>query len=83
MSQKYYVYVLRSKKDKKLYTGQTNNLERRISEHNNGKVRSTSHRKPFELVLSETCETRTEARWRERFLKSAWGKKKLKSSLKY
>ena len=78
----YYVYVLKSTKDNKLYTGYTSDLKRRVLDHNSGKVKSTSYRKPFELVYSETFQTRSEARWKEKFLKTAWGKKKLKSSLK-
>ena len=78
---KYYVYVLKSEKDGKLYTGHTDNLGRRLFEHNSGKVKSTAPRKPFVLVHSEEFLTRSEARLRERFLKTAWGKKKLKSSL--
>jgi len=74
----YYVYVLKSQKDNKLYTGHTENLKRRLSQHNSGKVKSTSTRRPFILVYSETFPTRSEARWKERFLKTAWGKKQLK-----
>jgi putative endonuclease len=77
----YYVYVLKSEKDSKLYIGHTDNLDRRLSEHNSGKVRSTSARKPFILIRTEKFPTRSEARWRERHLKTAWGKKQLKSSL--
>jgi putative endonuclease len=77
----YYVYVLKSEQDGKFYTGHTDNIDRRLSEHNSGKVRSTASRKPFILVHSEIFPTRSEARWRERCLKTAWGKKQLKSSL--
>jgi len=77
----YYVYILKSKKDGKLYTGHTEDLERRIADHNSGKVRSTVVRRPFELVYSEYYPTRSEARWRERHLKTAWENKKIKSSL--
>jgi putative endonuclease len=71
----YYVYVLRSKKDNKLYTGQTQDIRKRLLEHNSGKVKSTSHRRPFILVHLEEFPSRSAARWRERFLKTAWGKK--------
>ncbi|MDP3791451.1 MAG: GIY-YIG nuclease family protein [Candidatus Omnitrophota bacterium] len=76
----YYVYVLKSEKDGKLYTGHTDNIERRLSEHNSGRVRSTAARKPFIVLHFETFPTKSEARWQERCLKTAWGKKKLKSS---
>ena len=77
----YCLYVLKSQLDGKLYTGHTDNLERRLSEHNSGKVKSTRARRPFVLVYSEKFSTRSEARWRERYLKTAWGKKQIKSSL--
>ena len=77
----YYTYVLRSKKDGNLYIGHTDNLARRLGEHNSGKVRSTSSRGPFDIVHTETFDTRSDARWRERYLKTASGKGKLKRSL--
>jgi len=77
----YYVYILKSQKDNKLYTGHTQDFEKRLAEHNSGKVKSTCSRRPFRLVHLETFDTRSKARWREKFFKTAWGKKKLKSSL--
>jgi len=65
----YYVYVLRSSSDSHLYTGFTNDLERRVKEHNAGLVSSTSHRKPFELVYYEAYSSEEEARHRESNLK--------------
>ncbi len=77
----YYTYVLRSKKDDNLYVGHTNDLARRLEEHNSGEVRSTSSRRPFYIVRTEMFSTRSEARWRERYLKTASGKEKLNRSL--
>lgn len=65
----YYVYVLKSAKDDKLYIGSTNDLRRRLSEHNTGKVRSTKSRVPFELRYYEAFHTETNARERELSLK--------------
>jgi predicted GIY-YIG superfamily endonuclease len=45
----WYVYILRSVKDKDLYVGSTNNIRRRLNEHNSGKVDSTKCRIPFSL----------------------------------
>ncbi len=81
MNEKYFVYILRSEKDKKLYTGHTENIDRRLIEHNSGKVKSTAHRRPLNLIYSEKFNSRSEAMWRERYLKTAWGKKKLLSSI--
>jgi putative endonuclease len=71
------VYVLRSLKDGKLYTGLTENLPRRIREHNRGKTESTRHRRPFVLVYTEEYATREEASTREAFLKSGRGREEL------
>ncbi|MGD0457181.1 MAG: GIY-YIG nuclease family protein [Terriglobia bacterium] len=48
-----YVYVLRSLRDKGLYVGSTRDLETRLRLHNDGAVRSTSPRRPFELIFYE------------------------------
>ena len=77
----YFVYVLRSSKDGGLYTGMTDDLERRLGEHNSGKSKSTRHRRPFTLVYSEQFSTRAEAAKCERFLKSGAGHKFLKNIL--
>ena len=51
----YYAYVIHSQKDRKFYTGFTRNLPKRIKGHNDGRVNSTAHRIPFELVYWEGC----------------------------
>jgi len=65
----YYVYILKSKKDGKLYIGSTNNLWRRIKEHNSGLVKSTKSRLPFEIVYYEAYKSEKDARKREKNLK--------------
>jgi len=65
----FYVYVLKSLKDKKLYIGSTDDLRRRLSEHNGGKVRSTKSRIPFELRYYESYFVEKDARRREAALK--------------
>lgn len=72
----YYVYIIQSLKDRKFYTGITNNLERRISEHNRGKesTLSTKNRGPFKLVYKELVSDKKSARLREKFLKSGKGR---------
>ncbi len=66
----YYVYLLRSVKDGRFYTGYTANLRNRLAQHNDGRVRSTKGRRPFELVYWERFKTRVEAMRRERRLKA-------------
>ena len=77
-----YVYVLISKKDGKFYTGSTNDLKRRLDEHNAGKVESTTRRKPFLLIYYEACIDEKDARQREKYLKSGMGKKYIRNRLK-
>lgn len=78
----YYVYVLLSKKDGRFYTGFTNDLRKRFSEHNKGNVFSTKGRGPFVLIYYEACLNEMDARAREKQLKSGKGKKYLKMRLK-
>jgi putative endonuclease len=78
----FYVYVLRSCKDKNLYTGFTNDLKKRFSEHNNGKSLSTKNRIPFEIVYYEACKDEFDAKAREKYLKSGMGKRYIKNRLK-
>lgn len=79
---KHYVYVLRSKIDQQFYVGLTNNLPARLEQHNAGLVSSTKRRAPFELLYWEGCLNRSDAAEREKYLKSAWGKRYLKTRLR-
>jgi len=74
----YYVYVISNKTRKYIYVGITNNLSRRIAEHNSGYNKTTRTYRPFKLILSEEFTTRTTAREREKYLKSGIGKEFLK-----
>lgn len=65
----YYVYVLKSKKDKDFYIGSTKDLKSRIALHNDGKVKSTKPRIPFELRYYESYFSEEDARKREVNLK--------------
>jgi len=77
-----YVYVLKSKKDGKLYIGHTNNLRNRVELHNNGKVISTKYRKPFELIYYEASYNKEDALIRERYLKTTYGHRYILNRLK-
>ncbi len=73
------VYAIRSEVRNYIYVGMTNNIERRLKEHNNGENRSTKAYKPFVLIYTETFQTRVEAREKEKYLKSGVGKEFLKN----
>ncbi|MFI5219066.1 MAG: GIY-YIG nuclease family protein [Bacteroidia bacterium] len=75
---KYYTYVLRSEKDGRFYVGMTGNIERRINEHNRGKVFSTKGYLPWKLIKTEEFSSRREAREKEKYLKNGSGKENIK-----
>jgi putative endonuclease len=77
----YYVYILQSQVDGKLYKGFTSDLERRITAHNRGDVKSTRKRRPLTLIHQEAYPTKAEALKREKFFKSLKGGKTLKNIL--
>ena len=81
MGKFYYVYVLRSERDHNLYVGYTSDIKKRLEEHNNGKVSATSNRGPLKLIYWEGCLNRQDAMEREKYLKTAWGKKYIKNRL--
>jgi len=78
----YYTYVLKSKKDGKMYTGFTKDLKLRFEQHEKGLVQSTKHRRPLELIYYEACLSEDDALHRERYLKTHYGKMFLKNRLK-
>jgi len=83
MEKKYrYVYVLRSRKDEHFYVGFTKDLPTRFEAHNRGAIASTRRRVPFDLVYWEGCLNQADATLREKYLKSAWGKRYIKNRLK-
>jgi putative endonuclease len=78
----YYVYVLRSLKDKMLYTGFTGNLKKRYQEHKDGLVYSTKNRRPLEVIYYEAYTHRDDGLRREKYLKSGMGKRDLRNRLR-
>jgi len=78
----YYVYVLQSLKDKQFYVGYTDDLKNRLREHNSGRIVSTKDRRPLRLVYYEACLNQQDATKREKYLKTAWGKRYIKTRLK-
>ena len=82
-SQKWFVYLLESKKPGKWYIGSTKNLQKRILNHNAGKNLSTKHGVPWKLIYCEIILNQKDARAREKYLKSGMGRKYLKNRLKF
>ena len=66
----FYVYVLLSLRDKTTYIGMTEDLDKRLREHNQGKTKSIKHKIPLEMVYFEAYNDKTKARKREMELKN-------------
>jgi len=78
----YCTYILFSKKDFLLYSGFTTNIEARVRNHNAGGTKSTSYRRPLELIFCEFYVFEEDARKRELYFKTNMGKRTLKLMLK-
>jgi len=78
----FYTYILKSKKDGKMYTGYTADLRKRFKQHSDNKDGYTKGRGPFQLIYYEACLNEIDARSREKYLKSGKGKRYIKSRLK-
>ncbi|MBI4119987.1 MAG: GIY-YIG nuclease family protein [Parcubacteria group bacterium] len=74
----YFVYVLKSLKNGDVYVGSTDNVNKRLRQHNYGKVRSTKFYRPWKLLEYREFQTRSEAVRYERFLKTSQQKEMLK-----
>lgn len=79
---KFYTYILLSLKDIGLYIGFTSDLKRRLIQHANGQVDSTRNRLPVKLIHYEYFINENDARARESYLKSGYGRQQLKQFLK-
>jgi len=78
----YYIYVLQSFKNRNLYIGLTNNLRKRVEEHNRKKSFATKPYIPWQLIHYEAYRNEKDARRREKYLKTNQGSRLLKRMLK-
>lgn len=76
-----YVYVLRSSVDGELYVGSTYDLDKRLDEHNSGRVPATKERLPLKVLHYEVFRNKYDAYFREKWLKTGWGRRYLKKTL--
>jgi len=81
MGDMYFVYVLFSLKDRKLYVGFSEDVKLRFEQHQSGRVVSTRERLPLKLVYFEAYPTEHEAKRREKYLKGGNGRAQLKVQL--
>ncbi|RJR28352.1 GIY-YIG nuclease family protein [Candidatus Microgenomates bacterium] len=77
----YYVYILLSARDGGIYIGKTNSIERRLKEHNLGKVSSTKSRIPLKVVKIFSYKTEQEALEFEKEYKKGFRREQLKRQL--
>ncbi len=75
----YYTYVINSEVKNYTYIGISDNIARRVSQHNLGYNKTTKPYRPFKLILEEVYSDRAQARKREKFLKSGIGREFLKT----
>ncbi len=78
----FYVYILQSKKNDELYMGFTSDLKKRLKEHNQGLNFSTKRYLPWELIYYEACLEESDARRREKYLKTTQGGRLIKRRIK-
>ncbi len=76
----YYAYILKSLNDGIYYKGSTDDLQKRLKEHNSGKVKYTKGHLPYKMHYYEGFKTRSEAIKREKFFKSIDGYNWLKQN---
>jgi putative endonuclease len=75
----FYVYILKSESSSRYYIGHTENLAKRIAEHNNGRVRSAKGRGPWLCIYSETLASKPEAANRELQIKRLKSRKSIEA----
>ncbi|NNF33539.1 MAG: GIY-YIG nuclease family protein [Saprospiraceae bacterium] len=78
---KHYVYILKNEKVGRRYKGMTQDLDGRLKEHNRGKTKSTKEEKGWEIEYFEIFNTREKARAREKYFKTAAGRRWIKKKL--
>ncbi len=71
-----YVYMLKSIESDYRYFGMTDNLHRRLAEHNRGDNKTTKAKRPYAMWILATCETSAEARLIEKQFKTGYGRLK-------
>ncbi len=77
----YCVYIIYSVDFKRYYVGLSSNVSQRLETHNLGVVKSTKAFCPWKIIHTEIFETRIEARKREKYFKSAAGRRWRKNNL--
>ncbi len=75
----FFTYILKSQSSGQYYVGHTENLDKRLTKHNNGEVKSTKGKGPWELIYYEVFSSRRDAYLREQFIKRKKSRKFIES----
>jgi putative endonuclease len=78
----YFIYILQSQKDQSFYIGYSADIKRRLLSHNDGNSLATKHKRPWQLIYFEGFLDKKDAKSREKYLKSGWGRRTFKKLLK-
>lgn len=79
----WYVYVIKSLKNNTIYVGYTENLKKRIVDHNSGNGGDyTSRNRPYKLIFYEAFSNKTDAIKDEKFFKTGYGREVLQEKIK-
>ena len=73
----YYTYIIQSLKNKSFYIGYTSDLRTRLKKHNTGENKSTKPFAPYKLIYYEAFLNRIDAKDREEYLKSGYGRRSI------
>ncbi|MDH5669759.1 MAG: GIY-YIG nuclease family protein [Nitrospira sp.] len=77
----YHLYILLNKAGTRTYTGVSDDVDRRLKEHNDGNVPSSRPYRPYRVIYTQTFTTLREARQKERYYKSTTGRRRIKEIL--
>ncbi len=74
----YHVYILLNDSRTRTYTGVAEDVDKRLAEHNAGRVKSSRPYRPYKIVHTESFPTLSDARQQEKFYKSTTGRRRIK-----
>ncbi len=77
----YHVYILFNEEKTRTYTGVAEDVNKRLTEHNAGRVKASRPYRPYNIIHTESFETLKEARQKEKFYKSTTGRRRLRAML--
>ena len=74
----YFIYILLNELKTRTYTGVAKDVEKRLKEHNAGRVKSSKPYRPYKIIHTESFNTLSEARQKEKYFKTSTGRRKIR-----